>query len=223
MTPLPPVPGAIKSNLHWAIEGNVLAENILHFAYTGGPPSAGDCAAIATELVSVASAHMNALVASSVAMNQAEVTDLSSDMGATAFGGVTWDGTRGTDLVPPGACAVASHQIARRYRGGHPRTYLPFGISSDIDTTGLWKAASVTAFYDGFQGFITALDGFSAGSTTLSGFVCISYFSGGVWTLFPSGAYKRIPTKRSSPLVEPVLASSVNAVIGSQRRRNRDI
>lgn len=223
MTPLPNVPNVLKARLSWTVEGDALAQTVHHFSYTGGPPSSTNCVTMANGILAAAGTAFAALMADSVALESCQVTDLSNvNDGQGVSTGSAITGTRGTELLPPGAAMVISHTISRRYRGGHPRTYLPIGISSDITTSGLWDSTIVTAANTDWASWIAAVLGVGAGCT-ISGLVNVSYYNGStVYTNPVTGRARNIPTKRTDPLTDSVTGSVSRNSIGSQRRRNRD-
>lgn len=222
MATLPTVSNVLKVVLDWNVEGDSMGQTVHHFGYTGAAPSAANCATMAASAVSTAETAFQGLVGNSVGVGMARVTDLSSMSGGDATGGTSWVGTRGTSLLAPGTAAVVRHSIARRYRGGKPRTYLPAGISSDVATTGFWTNTFIGALDTAWGSWVSAMEGAGAG-VTITNLVNVSYYSG--YTLGPAGPggyRKKIPTPRGTPLVDQVLGHTVNKVIGSQRRRNRD-
>jgi len=135
--PALPSPGPIvKLNINWGVDGDSMAETIHYYRYSSGPPSAGDLSTMAGIVVGDGMDFFQSLCNDQVGMLACTARDLSSAMGNEATAGAPWTGTRGTALTPPGAAMVISHSISRHYRGGHPRSYLPLGVSGDIATTG---------------------------------------------------------------------------------------
>jgi hypothetical protein len=218
--PALPSPGSVvKITLDWGVEADTLAQTVHYFSYSGGPPSAATCSAIASDAVAGAATHFQSLCSNFVGMISATVRDLSSSMGNEATAGTAWSGTRGTDLTPPSAAMVVSHSISRHYRGGHPRTYLPLGVAADIATTGLWStgltAAADTAWGDWVAGLI--------GTHGLTQLVNVSYYGPPNRIITSStGRVRTVSTVRATPLVDNVTGHVARRQIGSQRRRNRD-
>lgn len=205
MAPLPPVASVVKCNLNWQIDNNLKAESIFYFSYTGSAPSTAACIAIAATVQGAAATDMKALLNSSNAIGQAVILDLATSSGASGAGGTTETGTRSGAGNVASACMVINHSIARRYRGGKPRTYIPAGVDGDLNSGGTWTSAFQTACGTDFGNFITNALTASSGGCSLSEHVNVSYYHAGVL--------------RSTPVVDVITASTPRARIGSQRRR----
>jgi hypothetical protein len=223
MPALPNVPNVLKVILHYSDEGDPKAETVHHVQYSGGPPSAANCTTMANSILASAGTNFAALMADSVSVTSVQITDLTTPTTAQAVStGSATTGTRGTTLLPPSAAALVNHTINRRYRGGKPRSYFPFGISSDIQTTGLWTSAFLTAVNSGYSAWQSAVLGEGAGCT-LTAFVNVSYYSG--FTAVENtmtGRWRNVPKLRATPLVDTITGSATATKIGSQRRRNKD-
>lgn len=224
MAPLPDPPSpVVKVNINWGVEGDTLAQTI-HYWQVSGSRTAADLSVMAMEVVATGDAHFAALCSDSVGMVSATVRDITSDMGAESTGGTPWVGTRGTALLPPSACAVVRHSIARHYRGGQPRTYLPVGVSGDVALTGLWADAFVTAVDSGWGAFADAISGNTFGAMDTGAIVNLSYYTGPNRVIISptTGRSRNVSTRRAVPLIDTITGHTTAKNIGSQRRRNRD-
>jgi len=223
MPALPNVPGVLKYVMDFQTEGDLKSQVVHHFSYTGGPPSGANLVTMANSAIAAANSDFLSVMSDSVLNNGCTITDLTS---ATANQGVGTTagsaGTRGTALVSPGTAMVVSHTIARRYRGGHPRTYYPWGVAGDIQTSGVWASAFVTASATAFSSWLTAVLASGAGCT-LAQLVNVSYYAGFQVVTNPiTGRSRNVPRVRVSPVVDTVTGSVGRSKIGSQRRRNKD-
>lgn len=219
--PALPTVAALKTTVNWGVEGDTSAQTVHYFTFTGGA-SAADLSTFAAAAVSEGATHFEAICSDSVGMLSTTARDLTSDMGNEATAGSPWVGTRGTALLPPSAAATVRHFIARHYRGGQPRTSLPCGVSADVALTGFWADAFVTAVETAWGAWTAALIGSTYGSLTISNLVNVSYYKGFTPFTEPSGRVRNRPTLRAVPVVDTITGHTVNKVIGSQRRRNRD-
>lgn len=199
-----------------------MAETIHHVAYSGGPPSVANALSMANSILAAAGTNFAALMGDSVSVTTVQVTDLSSASGAQAVStGAATPGTRGTTLLAPGTAAVSTSSIIRRYRGGKPRSYFPFGIASDVATTGLWTSGFVTAVNAAVAAWRTAVLGAGAGCTIVQ-FINVSYYSGFTAMENPAtGRWRNVPKVRATALTDSLSAGVCQQKIGSQRRRNR--
>lgn len=221
MPALPNVPGVLKLNMRWSVDADTGAQTVHYLSYSAGPPSAANCATMAASAVSTADTALVAVCGAHITCTAAEVTDLTSATSGQGTGGTPWTGTRTGGQVPPATSALVNHSIGRRYRGGKPRSYMPFGTATDIDVTGLWLAASATAFQSAFASWASALLGIGAGCT-ITHLANVSYYSGShVVTSPTTGRARNVPILRGTPVVDQIISNTCPTRIGSQRRRNR--
>jgi hypothetical protein len=207
MTPLPAVPGVIKVEWLWSQDG-IPAANVLHVGYSGGPPVSGDLNTLATALVAGWWTGPTAeLWSSETTFMGMRLTDLSSDTGAVGEEPVEDPGTNTEGVMPAQACTLINFQIVRRYRGGHPRMYLPAPAFGFQDGPAAWLSTYLTAVTTAFGGYVAATGVATAGDTDLTGPVNVSYVSGG--------------DVRVDPVVDSITGFSVNGVVATQRRRIR--
>jgi hypothetical protein len=115
--------------------------NIWHMKYSGGPASNTDLEAIYTfASAQILRPYIHNMDEYSY-VTLVAFTDLSSDTGATYENTTVSAGTNSGGTIPGSACALVSHSILRRYRGGHPRHYLPVGQATDIETANQWATS----------------------------------------------------------------------------------
>jgi hypothetical protein len=110
--------------------------------------------------------------------------------------------------------------VNRRYRGGKPRQYWPFGGAQD--TTGLnqWAPAFLTAVNSALVAYQNGLLGLTWTGGNVTGLVSISYYKGFTVITDPStGRAENKPTPRSSPVVDTITGWHANPGVATQRRR----
>jgi hypothetical protein len=190
-------------------------------SYSGSAPSASDldtfCAALYADWIT----SMIGLSGATVELQGIEATDLTT---VTSAQGSHFDGNAGTRTghpVPIDAAVVTSYKISRRYRGGHPRGYWPFGVSEDLENAQKWGSAfadEVSASYTAWRDALRT-HGWSGAGTL--GFVNVSYYQG--WTIVNRGTPPRafnVPTLRGGgPVVDGVETFQTRLKVGTQRRR----
>lgn len=221
MPAMQPVPEVLKFRIVWTVDGDPAAMTGHYFKYSGGPPSGTDCATMGSAAVSAGHTRFGPYALDTVGMAECEVTDLTSPTSAQGTGGTAWAGSQ-TSMTPPGAAVLVNHAIARRYRGGKPRTYLPLGYSEVITSDGFWSNALVSGVDTAWGEWVADVIAASSGCS-LTNIVNVSYFDG--FTNVPYGSptkYRRVPTPRIPPVVDVITAHTTSKVIASQRRRNRD-
>lgn len=204
MPPLPPVV-ALKCDVGFSISGIAREiHNILHLGYSGGPPSGATLAALLAPLDPLIDAYLTTFMHTSATHVSTELIDLSSSTGAVESSTPGTAGGNVGTLAPLSVAAVTSWTISRRYRGGHPRTYM--GAMSDAQLAppqllngtfrSNWEAAGNV-----FLGAVNALVGFLPGCTL-----------GAV-------SYRTANAPRVTPIFEPFLYAHVHTRIDNQRRR----
>lgn len=213
MPPLPVVPGVIKLVIGTTLSGGEV-ENILHVSYSGAVPSSSTLSTWLTAAFIPPTQTLYDGQSSTTCIGvSVEATDLSSDTGAVATEPLDVTGVRTGDFAPASAAVVASWTINRRYRGGHPRTYFPFG------TAGTYEALSAKLWDTGFIGAVgTAINtwtgawyGTIEAGTTFNNLVSVSYVDK---NLNPTPPYRRV-----TPVVDDIVGVVVKQRICTQRRR----
>lgn len=219
MPPRNPVPGVASIVLKMSYGVDLGLINKFYWAFTGGPMTAAQAAALSASVGTGWGLNIAALCPASVQLELVTVTDLTS---ATAGAGSTAEttvGTRtGTGLTVVNA-AVVQFKIARRYRGGHPRIYLPAGVQSDLATLNSWTGTFQSQVSSAWSSFSTYIGGHLPTGLTNVGQVNVSYFTGFTNHTFPSGRVRPIPNPRATPITDSIFAVSLNPKLGTQRRR----
>ena len=216
-----PVANALRADLLWTDSEDSNALTRLHFAYAGTPPSAADCINIASGIEASLIARIREYWAPSVQCRGVDVIDLSADDAHSGVYLSTTAGTRGGAILPAGACVLVNSHIARRYRGGKPRSYLPLLIAGDLADAQTWVEATRAALEAAWATFVADIALVTAGGTEVGGPISISYYQG----YLPgrprsNGHLMYAPAPRAVPKVDPILSQTVNRKPGSQRRRN---
>ena len=204
MPALPSVNKVIRVALS-GILGDSAWANVLHWAYAGGALDFGDAATVASDIASYWHARMHPDLSSDQLLQSVKVEDLTSSTSAVGEWLGSYAGAGAASDVPASTAFVLSHKINRRYRGGHPRTYVNGVVSADFFNVNQYKAANIAlwlADWNLFRGDVAAL-ALSTGSPFT--FVNVSYRSGGV--------------VRAVPVVDTVIDTAVQDRICSQRRR----
>jgi hypothetical protein len=229
MPALPTVANVLKYKITWTVEGDPLANTILHYHYTSGPPSDTDLTAFVVAMAAAVTAGLNAEYLASTTFSRHDVRDLSSDMGAVSGGTVDAIGTRAGSRLAPGTAALMNYGIRRSYRGGKPRGYWPIGASADVAATGFWTDAFVSEYGTAVADFIQAGIG-SFGGMTVDNQCQVSYYGppNRILTNPSTGRARTVSTRRDAPggtghpIVDIINTQEPTKVIGSQRRRNRN-
>jgi hypothetical protein len=218
---LPPVAGVVKVRIHTAPGSDLKALSVLHFSYTGGPPTAANLNALCTGINTAWTNRLQGATGTNIVYEGSDATDLASATGASGVATASVSGTRGSGVLPAGCAVLINKTIARRYRGGKPRTYLVAGAGSDLSGPSNWTSAFVSYVNSNWPLFIGDIKAIATAGITITNEVNVSYYQG--FTNVPYGSptkYRRVPTPRGAPVVDIITGYSTNAAPASQRRRN---
>lgn len=213
MPPLPVVPNVCKMIIT-SIRSDATVENIMHVGYSGLAPSATDLNTfLNTTLVPATEVLYGAEGSTDLTGESIEMIDLSSDTGASYTAPLTFTGGRTGDFAPSSAAVLASWDIARRYRGGHPRTYFPWGTAGTYESGSakLWDTGFIAACLAAVEVWEAAWQPTTVGATVFESLVNVSYYD---ITGVPTP-----PHRRTTPLVDPIVGVVVKQRICTQRKR----
>jgi hypothetical protein len=126
--PLNPVPQVLRVFLEGFIDSINVQKwgNVLHFSYTGTPPTNAVCATIAQDIYTQWLTHMAPECPSPTELDSVTVTDLTSDTaGSGEFSTTGGSGTRGDDSIPANAAFLISYPQASGTKAGtHGPTFM---------------------------------------------------------------------------------------------------
>lgn len=221
MAPLPIVPGVVEILIKWQVGEDSSASSKLYASTGATSLSQADLTTLANAIANQFGNLCTNYASSQVKLLSVSCIDLSSAAQTTGVSTVgTATGTRAGGFLPANVCVLANYRIARRYRGGKPRTYFPLGTQTDLQDSQLWQGSSLTNFQTAIGTAISNSVTATGGAITLTGHVNVSYYSGSTWVAVGTGGRtKRVATRRTTPLVDPVLAMNVSPKPASQRRR----
>lgn len=221
MPALPEVPNVIKSTFAFSYSGNSRCRVRLFHHFSGTAPTVTNLDAWCASLATAWTNRISPVCSGDVIGQGVTAEDLSSASGAVGSDSFSSTGSRAGSGLPKGVCAVSVMSIARRYRGGKPKTFYPMGTASDVSGTGQWTGGALSAFNTAVGNFFgdMVLAGWSGAGTITN--VNVSYYQGFTVVTNPiTHRARNVPTLRGAPVVDTVLAQGIDANIGSQRRRN---
>jgi len=181
------------------------AVNIFHAKYTGGPPANADLETFYTANSAVLLRPYIHNLAVDYELASIKITDLTSDTSAAIEVSPAVAGTNGGSGIPQSASVLMSYIVARRYRGGHARSYLPFGTDADLANNVTWSGTFTTNVSNDMTAFVNAINAYSGSGLTSLTFGQLSYVSAGA--------------RRATPVFDPALIGAVRPRICTQRRR----
>jgi hypothetical protein len=220
MPALPVVPNVVKAQFGWNDGSDTHAMNVLHFRYSGGPPTSTDCTSLASSLfTAMAGCHGN--WPAGTLLELCQVTDLASPSGGQGAHTGAQDGISSGTALAAGSATLVNYIIGRRYRGGKPRSYFPWGDSASLASRQNWTAAFISQVSTTLSSAFAAMLGASAGSTVITAHVNVSYYQGNKGFIDPNtGIARNIPQLRATPVVDTINSFKIGPTVASQRRRN---
>lgn len=221
MGELPVVPQVMSIRSHWHVGGDTNAVTSTHFKYLGGSPSGGILTFVAEAVAAAGGEWLKPLMSAQNTSSAVELTDLNTKTGAKVSVAGFGAGNRAGTALPANCSLLLNLNVARRYRGGKPRNYLPFGVESDLENETSWTGTFQALAQTNINAWIGKLASIAHEGFSFGNMVGLSYYNGSTWHQGANGDWKEIPTKRSEPYSDVIVSASCNKIIGSQRRRLR--
>jgi hypothetical protein len=205
-----PARPVVAATLKVEIEGNDGSHAwavIQHCAYSGGPPSTADLDTFAAAIALVLKNDFIPLYSSYITFTQVVVTDLASISGNQGIATVASGSPSGGGYQGGNVATLVNYPSSIRYRGGHPRTYWPGGVQSDLASPSTWTTGYITAITAAITALQTVYWTSSYTSFVAAGQCAVSYVTAGA--------------PRATPLVLTMArgAFSLPVELASQRRR----
>jgi hypothetical protein len=220
--PALPSPGkVVRCDLFQTVGANTRVRNRIFFSYTGAGPTTADLTTLAGTISTAWNTNIAPQQNTGCTLTQIQLTDLNSASGAQVTSTVSRVGTLAGTALSAGVAMIVKFKINRRYRGGHPRFYLPGRVVADLASSTSWAAGSVSSLATAFAAFITACVASPPTNLGTMAHINVSYFTGFTNKTFPSGRTRAVPNTRVTPVNDTVTSYSVNGLVGSQRRRNQ--
>lgn len=188
--------------------------------FSGGSPSNANMLTLAEGVAAAWNDTCGQHQSHNVTTTACDGIDLTTDSGAAATADVDYPGGADEAPVDNQVAGIVKYIIARRYRGGKPKMYIPgLGISGVLDNSH-WTTSFADAMGTAFTDFDSAISLLSAGSTDLQEIVNVSFYKGFTPSQNPvTLRWRNIPTYRSEVIIDPVGAFTFDELFGSQKRR----
>lgn len=209
MPPLPPAPQVVRVALTGLTQARPWA-NIIHLQYIGTRPTNTTLDALCVSIGSAWATSLAAQVASTTSITLITAVDLSDVNGAGGSSNQVVPGTgTGTNPLPVNCALCITWKTAARWRGGHPRTYLPGMIGTNVTNGNQWTSAYRTATNTAATTFHNNLNALTTGGNTWT-HVCLRRHQ----TLVDGS---HVVLNPAVPI--PITTTLVDSRIDSQRRR----
>ena len=216
--PLPASP-CVRVRLIYNTFADENAGNRFFLSYSGSAPTGANCATLASDIVTAFNTDLNPLLWDEYGLAEVDVLDIATDSGLSGQATSSAVGGRSGSALPIQCAMNVEYGIGRRYRGGKPRAYFPFGVDGDLESAFEWTSAFTSAAQSGVAAFFAAVEALSVGSMGTLNHVNLSYYKGFENFTQPSGRERAVPTYRATALVDNVTGYFAKQKFGSQRRR----
>lgn len=216
--PLPESP-CLRVRLDYTQTDNDFGGSRFYLSYAGAAPTAGNCITLATDIAAAWASHLAVSVHDAFALTEVDVIDIASVAGASG----QWNGDNAGEgtgiLIPASAATNIEFGIARRYRGGKPRMFLPPPDGGQMLDGGHWTTDFVDGVNTNVAAFFAEVEALSIGAMGALAHVNLSYYNGFTNITNSSGRTRAVPKYRDAALLDTINGYSTKGVIGSQRRR----
>lgn len=220
MPALPNAPKVLRITYKFAIGTDLGAVCREFYQYTGAGASAADLVLQANTIMLSANDLLIPMMGADRTLESVTITDLSSP---TAPQGTSTNGpfvgSRAGGALPASAAVLQSQEILRRYRGGHPRTYWPFGTDDDVSTAQTWTTAFVNAVHTALVGHFASWSGSLVPGLGSVANVNVSYYQNFTVHMGTTGRARNVSTPRLAPIIDLVVGSIIRVGIAQIRRR----
>lgn len=222
MPALAPVPSTIQFKLFFNDHGNSNVQTLLYVSYSS-TLAQSDLQTLCNTCFTQWATHMLPNQVPNLSLLGVTGNDLSAvtaPKAASTF--PSQAGTNAGSPIPNAANFIISHETARKYRGGHSRSYImgmPANQLADGNTwTSPWQTTMLTAWNAFLSGLLTT--GVPVAVGTLQHVVAHRY--GRTKDGTPGTPDSDLPSvPLDKPFTDPVTAEVANPQVGSQRRRNQ--
>ena len=216
--PLPDVPCVRCQLTYNDTDGNEMGSRF-YLSYTGSAPTGANCSTLASDISAAFSAHLITLIGDNISLVEVDVLDIASHSGLSGQWTGTVTGTAGGAVAPIQCANNVEFGIARRYRGGKPRMYLPPPSTAQMANSHQYSSGFVSSTSTDVAAFFAAIEALSIGSMGTLTHVSLSYYKGFTNITNSSGRERAVPTYRPTALHDNVTGYSGKQLIGSQKRR----
>lgn len=217
----PPLPASpcVRVRMDYTQVDTQLAGNRFYLSYAGGAPTAGNCITLATDIAAAWATHLAPNIDQAYVLTEVDVLDIASLTGASG----QWTGNNAGGMTDTSLSANAAMNIefgiARRYRGGKPRIFLPPPDHTALNSPARWKPDFLATVQTAIGAFFAELEALDIGAMGALSHVNLSYYQGFKNITNSSGRERAVPQYRDTALLDTIESYIAKGVVGSQRRR----
>jgi hypothetical protein len=217
----PPLPASpcVRVRLDYTATDSTEAGSRFYLSYAGAAPTGGNCATLASDIAAAWATHIAPLVSDVFALTEVDVLDISSLTGLSGNWTGTNAGTASGTALPSQVATNVEFDIARRYRGGKPRMFLPATVSASQVDGAHWSSTFITAVNTGVAAFYAEIEALTIGAVGTLAHVNLSYYQGFKNITNSSGRERAVPQYRAAALLDSIEGYACKAVMSTQKKR----
>jgi hypothetical protein len=212
---------AVRVKLDYTQSDGFLGGSRFYIAYASGIPTSGNLDTLASDVATAWNDELTGLINEDWTLTEVDCFDLSSETGLSGYWTGSHVGTRSGDVLPANVATNVEYNIARRYRGGKPRMYLPPPCQGDLQTPEKWLTDFQGEVNTDVPAFFSAIEALSIGAMGALTHQALSFYKG--WDTTMPVVKKRgtfyPPKPRDAPLADDVAGYACKLEVSSQRRR----
>jgi hypothetical protein len=219
--PIPDVPNVLAIQLKLKV-GNANVVSRVNARYASPAPTRQQLITYASNVDAAIGTHLLHLCSVQVKTVEIMITDLTTTSSARGIVSSDQQGTRPGLWNGAAVAALINFKVARRYRGGKPRLYLPFFVASDLTEGLVWSEAALAEGTVGWAGFTSSVLADTPPGLTVIEQVNVSQYAGFEIAVDErTGRSRNVNQLRADgPAVDKITGFTINPKLGSQRRRN---
>lgn len=218
VVPLPDT-NCVRVQMVYNDSGGLESSSRFFLSYSGGAPSPANCVTLAGDIAAAWDSHLALIINDAVELVLVDVLDISTDSGNSGSATEAASGSRSGTPLPIQCATNVEYSIARRYRGGKPRMFIPPAVTADLANPAEYLSASVSGFLATWNLFIDEVTALSVGTMGTLVHINLSYYSGFTNVTNSSGRTRAAPKYRALAKSDPITGYNVKPVLGSQRKR----
>jgi hypothetical protein len=218
----PPLPetACVRVRLGYTTTSGTEMGSRFYLSYSGSAPTSANCDTLGTDIGTAWASNISPVVYVNIGLAEVDVLDIASNSGNFGTVAVSHAGSMTGGTLTSNAATNVEFDIARRYRGGKPRMFLPPPDDTSLTSQDKFTAGFIAAVNTAVEGFFSDIEALTVGSMGTLAHVNVSYYSGFTNVTNSSGRTRAAPKYRTpTAKVDTITGYACKAVVGSQRRR----
>lgn len=202
-------------------DGTIFGFGFDAFNSVAGPSTAQMATSAANIRAAMAAEGWASLLSNNRIYKQIVVHDLKNPSTVDGTHSVDLDGTRTGAELDQSAAVACSFDPDRRYRGGRPKSFAPWGVAGDLTNSQQWGSSFLASCEAAWTNLLIELAATDSGGAGIDALACI-FRTGPPYTVISNPGNTRshsIGTQLDPPLVVGSLGVTAMPRVGSQRRR----